>query len=508
MWAVDGSKLPSPPWPRYRAFASMMHSPWWQRVWTLQEQILARQCEAYHGRHRIRFSHLQADRLRQTIIERINGDEALNYDCRRQIHKQFQTGDAYLQQFRAQDSLEWTNDSIAEYLLQTAFLLQAKHPIDKIYGLHSIFTTYCNLPLSPPDYKKTAEDVYEETVWTWINTRGDLSILKLASRPFILRELPSWVPAWHQQHPRFIRNIGNPGPENFRMMDRNHFNWKYSHCTHRASVNSSTGEFIPVACVFPEGKLRVLRARFAGRVSHAVGPERSIKYDRYLESKDRCLYLHLDWCKLVHDVFLHRATEKEALHEMFRSLCYPGIHQSEPRDGERLDDAFQHFKAWFDFMLYLNEELAPPILTVSEVGGADHGRSLAMNLYHDVNLADEEEEATNVLESRYGGSVEGREGLTKLARGIRAIWYRLLYMRNHALCILDFDDMIAITDYWCREGDEVFVFPGTDSPFILRKQPDGDCYRLVGPALVDRLLRRGYQNWRSEGDGLQDIVLI
>lgn len=114
----------------------------------------------------------------------------------------------------------------------------------------------------------------------------------------------------------------------------------------------------------------------------------------------------------------------------------------------------------------------------------------------------------DVLENGYGGDVQGRHSLTKLARHIRSAQSRLGLMINYSLCILNHDNMIAVTDYLCQEGDEVFVFPGTDSPFVLRRVPHEYCYRLVGPVLVDRLFRVGYQDWRSGGADLQDIVLI
>lgn len=65
-----------------------------------------------------------------------------------------------------------------------------------------------------------------------------------------------------------------------------------------------------------------------------------------------------------------------------------------------------------------------------------------------------------------------------------------------------------VANYWCREGNEIFVFPGADTPFLVRREPEGDCYRLVGPVVVDRRRVIGYQKWRTEGDELREITLI
>lgn len=494
----------------------MIRSPWWQRVWTLQEHVLARQCEVYHGRQSISISSLQPNPLTATIEFLTNGDGSYNHSARHNIRVLCQRYNAIQQ--GCPESYLLNLDSVAKLSLEVAFLLESKHPIDKVYGLYSILTIYCNLPLPAPDYSKTAEDVYEELIWSWIKARGDLSILKLATRPVCVHRLPSWVPAWHQQHPGYVRNIGpaSSTPERLRMLRKSHFNWNYSQAMNPlvseicSDPSGETKDPASVAEVVSSGKLRVLDARSAGRVSHTLGPDKSNEIKWYHTSVE-CLYVHLDWCRLFRDVFFHSATEREeALQEMFRSLLYPGIHQFGPesKGDEDQKKSFESFQAWFDFLSYLNDASGSPSPLSSEISDAERSRGSGVKLYFDVCAVDREEEATNVLESRYGGHVQGREGLAKLARHIRSTKRDLDLMRNHSLGILDKDNMIAVTDYWCQEGDEVFVFPGTDSPFVLRKQPDGDCYRLIGPALVDRLLRLGYQDWRPEGDDLQDIVLI
>lgn len=487
----------------------MRRSPWWQRVWTLQEQVFARQCEAYHGRQSISISSLRPDPLGIFLEKYENGNESYNYDTRHHIRASCQQYNAIQQGWPNSHLLDL--NFVAQMSLEVAFLLEAKRPVDKIYGLYSILTAYCNLPLSPPDYEKTAEDVYEETVWAWIKTRGDLSILKLAARPCLVQRLPSWVPAWHQQHPSLVRNIGLSYPERLRIKGNGHFKWNCALDRDISLISETsldlpgeTEDHVSVATILSHGNLRVSHARFAGRVSHAIGPDRSHEADWYCSSI-QSLYVHLDWCKLIHDVFLHgSAAHEAALNELYRSL--QGIHQFELSDG-LIVKKFESFRAWFDFMLYLNGASGFPTL-ISGRTDTETSQGSGVELYFDICTADQEEDAADVLECGYGGDAQGREGLIKLAQHIRSTQRGLVFVRNHSLCILDKDNMIAVTDYWCQEGDEVFVFPGTDSPFVLRKQPDGDCYRLVGPALVDRLWRVGYQDWRSEGDDLQDIVLI
>lgn len=478
----------------------------------MQEQALARHCEAYHGRKSISILSLQPSHLVWTINSLTNGGASRKYVARHRVQLFCQTVNSYPLEYSAELFSSLDDYYITAPLLELAFLLDAKYPIDRTYGLYSILRAHCHLPLSVPDYSRTAEDVYEEVVRVWIDTRADLSILKLAARPALVHELPSWVPAWHQQHPSYIRNIGRSIQEVFESRN-SHFDWHYSKPmpTGVRTTLEPSGESdgpVPVASLICPGTLRVFQARFAGKVSHVIGPDRSHDHRWYCASPES-LYIHVDWCRLVSGLSVHGTTEREeALHEMFRSLLIPGIHQIRLEDGESLDEPFESFLAWFDFMLYLSEEsVSPDQLSPGKVDTNCSERS-GMNLYFDLCAADEEEEAAKVLETRYTRGGHGTDGLTELARRIQKTTKSLEPLRNHSLCILDNENMLAVTDFWCQEDDEVFVFPGTDSPFVLRRQPDGDCYRLVGPALVDRLLRKGYQEWRSEGDDLQDIVLI
>lgn len=390
-------------------------------------------------------------------------------------------------------------------------MLDSKRPLDKIYGLYSILTSYCDVSLSAPDYDETTEEVYEETASSWINSRGDMDILKLAGRPDLDHKLPSWVPAWDQAHPRAIRNPGE-SPETPLFWGSRHFKWNHRFKVNRSTPETSSGPWkdgedtFAVASVISPGKLYVFQARVAGRVSQAVGPNRSHGYEWYWNSADG-LYVHFEWCAFIRDVFSHdHIYSEEALRETFRSLLMPGIHKFGPRFPGDTEELFESFRAWLGLITYLQDAFESPDSICSGETDADQW-DLVVRFYFNVCRANEKG-AVEQLQNGHRGEFHERESLIKLARHIKFIADYLVYMRNHRLCILDNDNMIAVTDFWCQEGNDIFVFPGTDCPFVLRRAPDGECYRLVGPALVDRLWRVGYQKWRSEGDDLQEIVLI
>lgn len=111
-------------------------------------------------------------------------------------------------------------------------------------------------------------------------------------------------------------------------------------------------------------------------------------------------------------------------------------------------------------------------------------------------LASDEKASTAILEKDFSGITEDKGSLTKLTMYVREVSDMIASLRNHALCLLDNGNMLASTNYWCRTGDEVFVFPGADNPFLVRRE-FGGYYRLVGVVLVDRPHMIGYQKWRA-----------
>lgn len=483
----------------------MINSRWAHRVWTLQEQALARQCEAYQGRRSIPISSVQGPQLETTIHQLTNGEGHTVHTLRHFIHKSCQLYDA------SPPGSQRYNENIAKALLDGAFALQATQPIDKIYGLYSILTSYCNLPLAAPDYTKTLEEVFEDTVWAYIRTWKDLSILKLATRPESMRNnLPSWVPVWHKQHPNFARKVRYP-----QLSQSIHFNWNYSldvvksNSGRPAAQSGGTNDRVAVASLLSPGKLCVHGARSVGRVTRTVRPgECTDIRPLRLEYIAR----HLDWCRLLHSISFNSTTGRdEAIHEMFRSVQQPGPCNIEYRkeEEERIYRSdFESFRAWFNFVSHLAETSQLSNSKLLGVNNADYDQA-TLQLYHDVWAASTSQDTADVLESGYDGDFKGsRESLEELATHIRTTRSKLIYMVSYSLCLLDNDNMLAVTDFWCQEGDEIFVFPGAESPFVLRRLAHEDSYHLVSPALVDRLFMKGYEEWRLEGGDLQDIVLI
>lgn len=502
----------------------MLRSPWWERLWTLQEHVFGRDCEAYLGRQRVHFTFLEYINMQlyrstpawlphplPNYVARVQIGAFSKWMMRVLESQDSVDGNVF------EDQLQHARDAVAQTLFVTAFWFDTKRPVDKIYGLYTFLDLCFPFSLPEVDYNKDASEVYEDVIWAWVHSRSDLSILKLAGRPDSVDELhvPSWVPAWHKNHPCFV-NAEGPSPEvlqmNFqRLFLDMPFSWVYTGRTEmRVAARDEVQNFGPIARRMSTGKLQVLRARYAGRVAYTFGP---FDPDRSFHPIPVVCHL-IYWCWVVHGISSPDNLEA-AISELFGLIYIPGVQPYDLFSSESTKDQLGAFRTWFNFMVYCkNHELRPPASTNSAsnycaVGPDPHEvvntLQQVSKLMLDVWLASNEETAVAALRARYP---DGREDLTEISKQIRKLVGTLSMVRNHSLCILDHDRILAFANYWCHKNDEIFVFPGADTPFLVRRDVDRGCYRLVGPVLVERLRIIGYQKWRTQGDDLRDITLM
>lgn len=149
----------------------MLESPWWERLWTLQEHVVGQNCETYLGRHKISLRYLEqiALHLYQCLPERLPRQYP-NYISRLLmgahsralmetiIDRTFMDPVTYLHE------VHFFSDKLAESMFLAAFLFASRIPVDKVYGLHH-FQDLC-LPYSygDVDYSKPAAGVFEAVI--------------------------------------------------------------------------------------------------------------------------------------------------------------------------------------------------------------------------------------------------------------------------------------------------------------------------------------------------------
>ena len=173
----------------------LMNRPWWNRVWVLQEHILAKDVTLHCGRRSIDFS---------AILENGNMDKFIAgwekglLDCTRTIN----------------DSIELYHDRIdkARYDLTFAGILArgcgkaCTDVRDSIYGLLGLVGEDLAEAIKP-DYNIPLEKVLQRTAVAHISCTRSLSFFSFTTlKSKAERLVPTWVPVWPRLSPSELRD--------------------------------------------------------------------------------------------------------------------------------------------------------------------------------------------------------------------------------------------------------------------------------------------------------------
>ncbi|RYP13310.1 hypothetical protein DL765_006933 [Monosporascus sp. GIB2] len=222
------SRRPNPV--QWQAFIHFLTSPWFSRVWVIQEVAFAKILVLKYGNcsynwdtmvtliktlmepemtgliHQdpkgweavggmLRICHLDRERMRRYLVmaeEALHGNLLTNaLSIAMQIQDPQRTED--LRQRLAQPSAASLTS-----LLQSSVHAQASNPRDKVYALLNL--AYDRPSLNPPipDYNLATEEVYLQTARFVLSTPDQFTMLSFAGigSPRQFSRLPSWVPDW------------------------------------------------------------------------------------------------------------------------------------------------------------------------------------------------------------------------------------------------------------------------------------------------------------------------
>ena len=185
-------QLPSIDWEAVFAFFS---SPWFSRLWVVQEVVLSREARCYRGHDAVPWNDigLAATWMRHRKFWRYYNDER-----RRGIHR------------AANIWAHGKKDVSPTSLVSQSIQLKTSNPLDKVYALLGLLQTSKSQRLDPerlvPDYNKSREEVYTSWAWYCIETAAEteneplypLNIAHTLQPPTgqdeQCRSTPSWVP--------------------------------------------------------------------------------------------------------------------------------------------------------------------------------------------------------------------------------------------------------------------------------------------------------------------------
>lgn len=375
---------------------------------------------------------------------------------------------------------------ILAYLLYISLGMEATEASDQIYGLHALLTNG-GLDMPDPDYTRDTVSVYESTVRAWLKSCRDLTILRLAARPHFSGpiasgiEVPSWVPPWHLKPSE---------------------NMSVHHIDPGFGFEDLKGTCWTPPLTYSPRKLQ-LRGRSSG-IAQYVRPMKTLTRGHH--ENERLQYT-ANLRQVVQRLYrTQRQTDEVKLRSVLCELYYalankPFIaNPTEPQSSNYQGE--QTFCDMVDVLEY-PECRRLPLWYAEYIEACIQSPNLITrhSLFHqDGSLS------FDLMDTYFWQ-------LRKIKIGNKVLWNRLqrVYKQwrwglknDGTLSFLD-NGAIASTPLWTQPGDELFLFPGADCPFVLRKANDNE-YRLVGPAYMYRC--RDYTKWEFDEAEMVDVTLI
>jgi hypothetical protein len=188
--------IPSITSPIWVALLRLFRRPWFGRMWTIQEVIVAQAAVVICGRKKTDWQELSAcieeSQRKGGIFER--------YACLLPRSLLGQERSAYIQvplisSFK-RDMRNNPGRVDFSTMLKSFENCEATDPRDKIFALFGLLPEDQRIPFAKPDYSKPVEQIYIETANTLIKKLRNLELLANAGQAASLPNIPSWVPDW------------------------------------------------------------------------------------------------------------------------------------------------------------------------------------------------------------------------------------------------------------------------------------------------------------------------
>lgn len=173
---------------------------WFERVWTVQEGLLAKDPYILIAGHRISlFALLSGCSVLRWWSGALGFPAHLDGINQAYITSRIWRHAALIQAIQNSPDLDSDSSKIRDWRAADSFRtlrgLKTRYGIDQIYGFHAVFSK-SGLALSPPDVTKPCQEVYTEAITAAL--LYDNSLLPLIYLCGVQQQvnLPSWVPDW------------------------------------------------------------------------------------------------------------------------------------------------------------------------------------------------------------------------------------------------------------------------------------------------------------------------
>ncbi|KAI9728295.1 MAG: hypothetical protein M1834_007699 [Cirrosporium novae-zelandiae] len=447
----------------------IFHNPYFTRMWTLQECVLARSQRAILqcGKKNISWDIVLMTYDKYFYPDLRNDDEAVvnafhshyQLDMLLKAKMDPRLHEAPLHRRRTNpkvvrpefnDFFPMFSSTLA--LLDLARRQQCMDPRDKIFALDGILREL-GIMFPKPDYSKSVEQIYLEAATAVIQHDQNLSLLYFVSSPQRRKRLPSWVPDWSNGW-----NIDGTGH------DQQYKRFKAALCGPRYSF------YVRGRSLYVAGKLIDKIKRCAKSLSFAGVESSDLRY--ILRDRGGCCSRSYDavlafgsWIQCSRR--LRSYPTGEPVKEAFRQTM---VYDALDYESYRLDsdDSAETFIEWYKSMTAFNEEDTKR--KRASVASA-HARFKAKRPNSFSPLAPEQ--TIKSLEKFRNIEFEFQTRIWKDQYGKKFFTTEAGYMGTAETTV--------------RQGDVIALLPGMEMPIILRRAIDGG-YHFIGPAYVHGIM--------------------
>lgn len=493
-------------------FEDLSHRSWFRRVWTLQEIALARDALVQCGNSTISWNVFTyaVDLLREYenklgryyVMSAVHGlisahEVTTRALSPREVPQQVvSTARKHLltvitrRLFRFRKVLHnretpqhvvyKASNSLLPVVTRPLFRLCTR-PHDRVFGIHAVLKRL-GAVLPQPDYEKPLEQVFLEVAKLTIEYDKSLGILNFAHGLTPRENWPSWVPmppetmTPAQVEAGRFRAAGRDSTPVFRFPDDR----RLTVLGKKIDTIQLYGQRSPwLGCSFdlPRDELEIQDVETSANT---------------IQAYHEWLLLFFTWGQLTRFATNRYGDAEDQLFALIRVLTQDLtlVHSRNPTE-QNLRDLVEGYNEWQLILSSLNP---------------DSGMGMAL------------------LEAKYGQYFAAPPVLPRSLHHLTETdeWKILQAIRHNTKADLFHSQIdlgcrsktffVTRTGYMgtgpasIREGDEVVIVSGLQTPLAMRKAEEGQCYRLMGPAFVQGMM--GGELWEMIRDNLEELTIV
>ncbi|KAF2103035.1 HET-domain-containing protein [Rhizodiscina lignyota] len=179
----------------YKAHDAISRSPWFERIWTIQEVSFSRAATVHYGSIACEwdtFSNLLLGS--DTSVFRVHDEDLRNlYSLR--VSTRGIANDAKIGGWQGLEGRSYRDIREPHDIADSLYYTKATDPNDKIFGIYGILLLM-DVNIAPPDYSKSVAEIYTETISAIFKTTLTFRFRHVFNPLENRHGLASWVPDW------------------------------------------------------------------------------------------------------------------------------------------------------------------------------------------------------------------------------------------------------------------------------------------------------------------------